>query len=151
VFICIGYLTWLQVNWSAVWRIRAPPKVKHVLQRLYSNVCPVITTASRLFSFCLQCTAEPEEDDLHSFITCPTIRDSWAAAGLGAAVYYRLHNVVSIAGLLSNICSNEESNLARQVAMHLWCLWQNRNDKVRNYHTLSFRSPSNPSVFGKRG
>jgi hypothetical protein len=68
---------------------------------------------------CLQCTAEPEEDDLHSFITCPTIRDSWAAAGLGAAVYYRLHNVVSIAGLLSNICSNEESNLARQVAMHL--------------------------------
>jgi hypothetical protein len=87
VLICIGYLTWLQVNWSAVWRIRAPPKVKHVgciLTRV--RLLQRLVDCSHL---CLQCTAEPEYD-LHSFFTCPAILDSWATAALGAAVYNRL-------------------------------------------------------------
>ncbi|PNY07456.1 hypothetical protein L195_g003952 [Trifolium pratense] len=33
--------------------------------------------------------------------------------------------------------SKEDSNMAGRVAMHIWCLWQNRNDKVWNDHAIN--------------
>jgi hypothetical protein len=66
------------VNWSAVWRIRTPPKTKHVLWRICKGC-----TATRVWllqrrvdcsHLCPLCNAEPK-DELHSFFTCSSIRD----------------------------------------------------------------------------
>ncbi|MCH79551.1 hypothetical protein A2U01_0000302 [Trifolium medium] len=40
----------------------------------------------------------------------------------------------TIAELLFSVCSEENIKVAGRVAVHLWCLWQNRNDKVWNWN-----------------
>jgi hypothetical protein len=65
---------------------------------------------------------EELEDELHTFFKCPQICDSWTAASLNAVMQCHLQNVVSVAEMLSGVCSKEDSNMAGRVAMHIWCL-----------------------------
>jgi hypothetical protein len=48
------------------------------------------------------------EDDYHAFVTCSHITPSWAVAGLSHILMHRLSQFNNVAGLLFDICSNED-------------------------------------------
>ncbi|GAU29062.1 hypothetical protein TSUD_278180, partial [Trifolium subterraneum] len=107
-------------NWNGIWKAQAPHKARHLLWRLCRGCLP---TRSRLLERRVECTLncpvcdEEIEDELHIFFRCAVARDSWSAAGLSSV----LHNA-----------TNESSDTVGRVAMLLWCIWHNRNDKLWN-------------------
>ncbi|GAU49866.1 hypothetical protein TSUD_366220 [Trifolium subterraneum] len=122
-------------NWNGIWKVQAPHKACHLLWRLCRGCLP---TRSRLLErrveFTLNCPVcdEEIEDELHIFFRCAVARDSWSAAGLSSVLHNATYQQTNAMDRIFAICSNESSDIVGRVAMLLWCIWQNRNDKLWN-------------------
>ncbi|GAU26741.1 hypothetical protein TSUD_317390 [Trifolium subterraneum] len=129
-------------NWNGIWKAQAPHKTHHLLWRLCRGCLP---TRSRLLERRVECTLncpvcdEEIEDELHIFFRCAVARDSWSAAGLSSVLHNATYQQINATYQQTNamdrifaICSNESSDTVGRVAMLLWCIWQNRNDKLWN-------------------
>ncbi|GAU12061.1 hypothetical protein TSUD_00260 [Trifolium subterraneum] len=75
---------------------------------------------------------EEIEDELHIFFRCAVARDSWSAAGLSSVLHNATYQQTNAMDRIFAVCSNESSDTVGRVAMLLWCIWQNRNDKLWN-------------------
>ncbi|GAU46394.1 hypothetical protein TSUD_375740 [Trifolium subterraneum] len=75
---------------------------------------------------------EEIEDELHVFFRCAIARDSWSAAGLSSVLHNATYQQTNAMDRIFAICSNESSDTVGRVAMLLWCIWHNRNDKLWN-------------------
>ncbi|GAU48064.1 hypothetical protein TSUD_404920 [Trifolium subterraneum] len=93
-------------NWNNILKAQAPHKARHLLWRVCRGCLP---NRYRLLERRVECTLncpvsdEEIEDELHIFFKCAVARES---------------------------C--ESSDTAGRVAMLLWCIWHNRNDKLWN-------------------
>ncbi|GAU31898.1 hypothetical protein TSUD_270830 [Trifolium subterraneum] len=93
--------------WSALWKVQAPPKVKHLLWRICKECLP---TRVRLRNRYVQCPVEcpfclsKPEEDWHMFFGCEGSKNAWY----------------------------ENKQVAGKTATLLWYIWQNRNNKVWN-------------------
>ncbi|GAU33334.1 hypothetical protein TSUD_165990 [Trifolium subterraneum] len=122
-------------NWNGIWKAQAPHKTRHLHWRLCRGCLP---TRSRLLERRVECTLncpvcdEEIEDELHIFFRCAVARDSWSAAGLSSVLHNATYQQTSAMDHIFAICSNESSDTIGRVAMLLWCIWQNRNDKLLN-------------------
>jgi hypothetical protein len=74
-----------QGNWSLIWRIKAPPKIKNFIWRLCQNCIP---TRTRLLEKgvncsgdCVLCDADIE-DNMHIFMSCNINKQVWYKTGL---------------------------------------------------------------------
>jgi hypothetical protein len=80
-----GYGPNREEGWSSIWKIHAPPKVKHLLWRICRDCLP---TRVRLRSRVVQCPEEcplclsHDEDEWHLFFNCGAVRDAWNAMEL---------------------------------------------------------------------
>ncbi|GAU20296.1 hypothetical protein TSUD_337770 [Trifolium subterraneum] len=114
-------------NWNDIWKAQAPHKARHLLWHLCRGCLP---TRSRLLERRVECTLnchvcdEEIEDELHIFFRCAVAPDSWSVN----ATYQQTNAMDCIFAM----CSNESSDTIGRVAMLLWCIWQNRNDKLWN-------------------
>ncbi|GAU50754.1 hypothetical protein TSUD_272690 [Trifolium subterraneum] len=94
-------------NWNGIWKAQAPHKARHLLWRLCRGCLP---TRCRLLERRVQCNLNcpvcdvETEDELHIFFWCAVARDS----------------------------CNENSDTVGRVAMLLWSIWHNHNDKLWN-------------------
>jgi hypothetical protein len=61
----------------------------------------------------------------------------WEAAGLSNVIVQRVQNFNNAADLLFDICSNNDNNIAGQVATLMWHIWQSRNDVIWNNTQVS--------------
>ncbi|GAU12533.1 hypothetical protein TSUD_182470 [Trifolium subterraneum] len=59
-------------------------------------------------------------------------RDSWCAVGLSSVLHNDAYQQSNAMNRIFAVCSNESSDIVGRVAMLLWCIWQNRNDKLWN-------------------
>ncbi|GAU33315.1 hypothetical protein TSUD_165800 [Trifolium subterraneum] len=97
-----------------------------------------LPTRSRLLERRVECTlnchvcVEESEDELHIFFRCAVARDSWSADGLSSVLHNATYQQTNAMDRIFAICSNESSNTVGRVAMLLWCIWHNRNDKLWN-------------------
>ncbi|GAU41854.1 hypothetical protein TSUD_366010 [Trifolium subterraneum] len=97
-----------------------------------------LPTRSRLLERRVECTLncpvcdEEIEDELHIFFRCAIARDSWSAAGLSSVLHNAMYQQTNAMDRIFAICSNGSSDTVGRVAMLLWCIWQNRNDKLWN-------------------
>ncbi|GAU19620.1 hypothetical protein TSUD_383140, partial [Trifolium subterraneum] len=75
---------------------------------------------------------EEIEDELHIFFRCAVARDSWSAAGLSSVLHNATYQQTNAMNRIFAVCGNESSDTVGRVAMLLWCIWDNRNDKLWN-------------------
>ncbi|GAU30671.1 hypothetical protein TSUD_31430 [Trifolium subterraneum] len=122
-------------NWNGIWKAQAPHKARHLLWRLCRGCLP---TRSRLLERRVECTLncpvcdEEIEDELRIFFRCAVARDSWSAAGLSSVLHNATYQQTNAMDRIFAVCSNESSDTVGRVAMLLWCIWHNRNDKLWN-------------------
>ncbi|GAU32251.1 hypothetical protein TSUD_53780 [Trifolium subterraneum] len=63
---------------------------------------------------------------------CPVAWDSWSAVGLSSFLHNATYQQTNAMDRIFAVCSNEISDTFGRVAMLLWCIWHNRNDKLWN-------------------
>jgi hypothetical protein len=124
-----------QVQWNNIWKIKAPPKAKHLLWRICRGCIP---TRTRLQTRCVPCPLicpiceHIDEDNWHAFFNCHDSIHARQSAGLDHLVAARVQHISNAAELIFSTCSEEDCDIAGQFAMLLWTLWKNRNEKVWN-------------------
>ncbi|GAU39232.1 hypothetical protein TSUD_396790 [Trifolium subterraneum] len=122
-------------NWNGIWKAQAPHKARHLLWRLCRGCLP---TRYRLLERRVECNLncpvcdEEIEDEIHIFFRCAVAWDSWCVAGLSSVLHNDAYQQSNAMGRIFAVCSNENSDIVGRVAMLLWCIWQNRNDKLWN-------------------
>ncbi|GAU23341.1 hypothetical protein TSUD_237950 [Trifolium subterraneum] len=122
-------------NWNGIWKAQAPHKARHLLWRLCRGCLP---TRYRLLERRVECNLncpvcdEEIEDEIHIFFRCAVARDSWCATGLSTDLHNDAYQQSNAMDRIFAMCSNESSAKVGRVAMLLWCIWQNRNDKLWN-------------------
>ncbi|GAU12587.1 hypothetical protein TSUD_131970 [Trifolium subterraneum] len=122
-------------NWNGIWKVQAPHKARHLFWRLCRGCLP---TPSRLLERRVECTLncpvcdEEIEDELHIFFRCAVARDSWSAAGLSSVLHNATYQQTNVMDRIFAVCGNESRDTVGRVAMLLWCIWHNRNDKLWN-------------------
>jgi ribonuclease HI len=122
-------------SWSSLWKIRAPPKAKHLLWRICRDCLP---TTVRLRQHYVPCTSicqlceEEVEDEWHVLFGCTASSQSWTAAGLSSIINSRLLEFTDVKNLIHDICSKENKELAGRFAVMVWSLWNNRNNWIWN-------------------
>ncbi|PNY08140.1 BZIP-like protein [Trifolium pratense] len=75
---------------------------------------------------------EEIENDLHVFFNCSIAHDSWCATGLSSVLNNNTYQQTTAMDRIFALCNNENSDNVGRVAMLLWCIWYNRNDKIWN-------------------
>ncbi|GAU11647.1 hypothetical protein TSUD_334600 [Trifolium subterraneum] len=125
-------------NWNDIWKAQAPHKTRHLLWRLCRGCLP---TRHRLLerrvelardSWCAAVCDEEIENEIHIFFRCAVARDSWCASGLSSVLHNAAYQQSNAMDRIFVVCSNERSDIVGRVAMLLWCIWHNRNDKLWN-------------------
>jgi hypothetical protein len=135
-----GYGPYREVGWSRIWKIHAPPKVKHLLWRICRDCLP---TRTRLRNRCVQCPVEcplcltHDEDEWHLFFNCETVSEAWNAMELSHIILPRMHMFTNPKDLIFDICMQESDITASRTATLMWFIWQNRNNLVWNDSSTS--------------
>jgi ribonuclease HI len=121
--------------WNNLWKIRAPPKAKHLLWCMCKDCLP---TRVRLHNRCVPCPLSCPlcdhdiEDDWHVVFACETSRQSLQSAGLEHTLAPWILNSHATKEALLSICSQLDQNTAGLFATIVWLLWNNRNNFVWN-------------------
>ncbi|GAU24827.1 hypothetical protein TSUD_157400 [Trifolium subterraneum] len=122
-------------NWNGIWTAQAPHKARHLLWRVCRGCLP---TRYRLLESRVECTLncpvcdEEIEDELHIFFKCAVAQENWCAAGLSSVLHNTAYQQFNAMDRIFDVCSSESSDTVGRVAMLLWCIWHNRNDKLWN-------------------
>ncbi|PNX96273.1 hypothetical protein L195_g019476 [Trifolium pratense] len=72
------------------------------------------------------------EDDWHVLFGCEVSIQAWQAAGLAQTILPRIQQTCNVADVIFDICSFKNKETAGSIAMLLWVLWNNRNNRVWN-------------------
>lgn len=120
-------------NWRDIWRLKVPPKVKHLIWRMCRGC---LLTRIRLQdkgvscpTRCVRCTSE-HEDLNHIFFKCPFGIQVWNAAGLWFDVQHAaIHNDTATAAIFY-LLEHCPINFKQRFTALCWSLWKHRNLKV---------------------
>jgi hypothetical protein len=88
-----------QVQWNNIWKIKAPPKAKHLLWRICRGC---ILTRTRLQTRCVPCPLicpiceHIDEDNWHAFFNCHDSIHAKQSAGLGFKVVHAWNEWISV-------------------------------------------------------
>jgi ribonuclease HI len=122
-------------DWLSLWKIRAPPKAKHLLWRICRECLPTRVRLQEKHVPCqLSCPIceHHDEDEWHAILTCSSSVQARHTAGLDSFLSNRMQHASSIRELILDVCVNESADDAGRFAMLAWVLWQNRNNKLWN-------------------
>jgi ribonuclease HI len=128
-----GYRLERDDGWSSIWKIRAPPKTKHLLWRICKECLP---TRSRLRNRHVQCPEDcplcltDEETDWHLLFNCVAVKEAWNTMGLSHIIEPRMHIFHNPRDLIFDICKQVSDFEASKAAVIIWFIWQHRNNKV---------------------
>ncbi|CAN7093652.1 unnamed protein product, partial [Brassica rapa subsp. narinosa] len=112
--------------WKAIWKIRAPPKLKHFLWRVLSGAVPVKERLNsrglQLDSRCSLCHGH-SESICHLLFSCPFAKEVWNRSGvqLPAAGFSSSSVFLNVYHL---ICVNGRRSHHKQNRIFPWVMWQ---------------------------
>jgi ribonuclease HI len=121
--------------WNTMWKIHAPPKVKHFLWRICRDCLPTRTRLQERRVHCpLSCPvcSHHFEDDWHIFFMCNDSVQARQTAGLENVIAPRLLHYNNVKDVIFDVCTREDQQVAGAVAVLLWSIWNNRNSCVWN-------------------
>jgi ribonuclease HI len=122
-------------DWKWIWKIQAPPKVKHLLWRICKGCLP---TRSRLKERHVQCPVVcplcelEEEDDWHVIFGCECSKIAWQGAGLFDLIAPYIQHSSTAKEFQLQLCRRVDKSDAGKAALLIWVLWKNRNNWVWN-------------------
>jgi ribonuclease HI len=131
-----------QEDWNSLWRIKAPPKSKHLMWRICKGCLPARV---RLQEKCVPCSINCPicdhnyEDDMHVLFNCVESLQAVQYAGLEHVVRTRIQRFNNAKDLLLDVCATENATTAGQFAVVVWMIWRNRNNSVWNNEKESGR------------
>lgn len=118
-------------DWSFVWRLSLPNKLKVFTWRLLKRALPVSSNPIRrrmlVDQICNVCK-EHVETEIHTFQDCPFARLVWALSGLPVTVYSQHFTDVWL--WISNLKQVLTKDQMALFVCICWCLWYNRNKLV---------------------
>ncbi|CAN1769951.1 Putative ribonuclease H protein At1g65750 [Linum perenne] len=121
-------------NWSVVWALKIPPKVKHFVWRLGRNTISTKEALHHRHVFVnggCGCCGNFLETSYHLFLDCSVARTCWSKAGLAQVIDASLHNFQgTCAEWLLNIIASNTEEVVHDICMVLWSLWRERNARV---------------------
>lgn len=127
-------------TWSAIWKLKAPPKVKNLVWRVCRGCLP---TRARLLSRGIQCPThcvicnEGEEDSTHILFTCPKASQVWQEVQLWGFVQQAASECASVDSIVFQLLQKVPASQCSLLAMILWSLWKRRNLKLWQHHDES--------------
>lgn len=113
-------------NWSFVWSLKIPPKIRNFLWRALSENLPTKAALAgrhiEVDTHCSFCNSAIETS-IHVLIVCPVVRKVWESAVVGLRVSEE-ENLVIWWNKMHRVCSQSEMEYCAAV---LRCNWSNRN------------------------
>ena len=126
--------------WNQLWNSKLIPRVKHFVWRALNNAIATKEALHRRHrtpsNICTICEKDPETLE-HLFFDCPWTKWVWFGSQLSIRIEdFKANNFVAwwinITENLQHITDVEMS----QIALILWNIWKQRNDKVFNTRDL---------------
>lgn len=139
VCVCMNYFDVdhfkAQGSWDLIWKLKIPPKVKNLIQRVCRNTLP---TRVRLgdrgvncAKVCALCNMM-EEDNLHLFFRCPGSCNIWSMCESSTTI----NNVISqghdIADTIFQLPHMLNGDDAALLCCIIWSIWKQQNNKIWN-------------------
>ncbi|CAN0888737.1 Transposon TX1 uncharacterized 149 kDa protein [Linum grandiflorum] len=120
-------------DWSKIWHLDIPHRMRHFLWRIARHVLPTRTDlASRRVQVPLECGLCSSYDETlwHLFLECSTATRCWEVAGLRSIITDSMDRVTSIDEWLFDLLTRISSNQVSDLVAVLWGIWKERNDRV---------------------
>ncbi|CAN6858026.1 unnamed protein product, partial [Brassica oleracea] len=129
--------------WKAIWKIRAPLKLKHFLWRVLAGAVPVKERLNsrglHLDSRCRLCQAS-SESICHLLFSCPFAKEVWDRSGVQlplngfsrSSVFLNVYHLIFANGRRSHYTQN------RVFPWVLWQIWKTRNALIFKKVQASF-------------
>ncbi|KAL3812661.1 hypothetical protein ACJIZ3_013929 [Penstemon smallii] len=115
-------------NWDWIWKIYAPPKVKHFIWSCLSNALPVRSQLQhrKLLdeAFCLRC-GNGDETIVHCLSTCSYARQIWALSNLPYSSYS--NSSFDSESWFNQVRSRLDNSDFGFFASLCWWIWYSRN------------------------
>jgi ribonuclease HI len=125
----------VQGEWSLIWKLKVPPKIKNLVWRICRKCLP---TRVRLRDkgvscddVCSLCNTN-EEDSLHLLFRCQSsmnVWDRWSAFPTVSNIFTQNQDVSSIIFMCLQLLTSDEAALFCYV---IWSIWKQRNNKIWN-------------------
>ncbi|XP_073041827.1 uncharacterized protein [Primulina eburnea] len=122
-------------SWSRLWQLKIPPKVKMFLWQACRQCLP---TRSKLNSrgifvplSCVICDRDIEHT-WHTFIVCKYVRECWAHDGILNLMDTFSNTSESFSDFVFKVLSMSNETIVGKIAMILWSVWKQRNNKLWN-------------------
>ncbi|RHN71289.1 putative reverse transcriptase zinc-binding domain-containing protein [Medicago truncatula] len=120
-------------NWKDIWRLKVPPKIKHLLWRMCRGCLP---TCIRLQdkgvscpTMCASCNSN-YEDLNHIFFECPFAIHVWKSAWMWFDVQHAAMQTDSTVDAIFYLLRNLSVKLNQRFVALCWSLWKHRNLKI---------------------
>lgn len=118
-------------DWTYLWKLNIPPRVKVFLWRASRNCLPTRTKLQcrgvQCPNLCVTCNNDLETT-WHTFIMCPKASACWNCQGLGEAVANAMLNSDSFSGWCFMVLRSITKEQGELFALTLWSLWRARNN-----------------------
>ncbi|CAN1279111.1 Putative ribonuclease H protein At1g65750 [Linum perenne] len=127
--------TYLHVGgeWTSLWRVDLPPKVKRFIWRLGRGAVPTREALrGRRIDVPVTCGVcdGQVESSLHLSLDCPFIRECWVRAGVWSIVQTCMTGVSVFADWLRATLQSDDKEVTRTIFIILWHMWRERNARV---------------------
>ncbi|KAL0863996.1 hypothetical protein Bca101_043114 [Brassica carinata] len=121
--------------WKAIWKIKAPSKLKHFLWRVLAGAVPVKERINsrglHLDSSCRLCQSG-SESICHLLFSCPHAKEVWDRSGVqlpsngfsSSSVFVNVYHLIFANGRRSHYSHN------RVFPWVFWQIWKSRNDLI---------------------
>ena len=120
-------------NWKDIWRLKVPPKIKHLLWLMCRGCLP---TRIRLQDKCVSCptmcaSCNSNHEDLNNiFFECPFAIQVWKSAGMWFDVQHAAMQTDSAVEAIFYLLRNLSVKLNQRFAALCWSLRKHRNLKI---------------------
>ncbi|KAK6164785.1 hypothetical protein DH2020_001649 [Rehmannia glutinosa] len=127
-------------DWSKLWKLPIPPKIKHFLWRACRDCLPNRQNLQRrgiiVSSLCVLCGASLE-NNWHIFVACPFALCCWERAELFDLTQKFSGDIESFNQWFFDILSKVRVEVAAKFSIILWSIWRQRNEEFWNHSHLS--------------
>ncbi|XVF64157.1 hypothetical protein PTKIN_Ptkin09bG0145200 [Pterospermum kingtungense] len=127
-------------DWSSLWSLKVPPKVRNFCWRACRNCLPTRINLQAqglaVLSCCVQCSVGLEQP-WHVFITCSFAQDCWRVANLSVAVESCMDEVDSFHEWFFKMLATLQGFNVSKFVMVLWAIWKQRNEQLWSNSGLS--------------